>query len=295
MTYSVDLYFKPAVPRRRLLQYFAARRWWFAVAQDEVRYHNEDTGVYLYLTLRCARTLLFQTNVGSAEFVVNYHRPSYVGVEAERELSAFVTAFKPRIEDPQISGMGEGPYSREGFLSGWNFGNVFSVSRARSDARDLTIPSMPADELRAVWRWNYNRAERSDRFANRCFVPTIMFFRIEGRLSRVIVWPQGMPVLLPKVDHVLVGRLVEGEKRFGLAPWSRVLRVLKQAGFDTTRETLDLSYFVTPPPIATWVAAIPLIDLAALERVGAPQILDDELIAAARASISDDEETSDLA
>jgi hypothetical protein len=39
---------------------------------------------------------------------------------------------------------------------------------------------------------------------------------------------------------------------------------------------------VTPPPIADWVANIPLIDLYALEKLSADKILDDELIAAAR-------------
>jgi hypothetical protein len=282
MSYTLDLYFEPAVRRDRMLQHFAKRRH-FSVKDNTVVYGNPDTGVYFSVKLRCARTMLFQKSVPFAEFELNYHRPSYFGIEAEIELSALMARFRPRIRDPQMHGMGEGPYSREGFLSGWNFGNVFSARHGTDD-----IATMPARDLRGAWEWNYHRVEH-DRRNPSCFIPTIMFFRIEGRPSRVIIWPQGMPALLPPVDHVLVGRLVSGEKRFGLATWSGVVEIAKRAGFDTTQNPLRLTYFVPPPSIANWVATIPLIELDALQRLSAERILDDELIDAARASTERDQ------
>ena len=221
---------------------------------------------------------MFQRTVVSTEFEINYCRPSYFGIEAEMELSTLMNAFQPRVEDPQMRGMGEGPYSREGFLSGWNFGNVICVQGGVSGKH--SFKSMPADELRAAWEWNYELAERQRNTS--LFVPMIMFFRIEGRPRRVIVWGEGMPALLPRVDHVLVGRIVSGERRFGLASWSEVVELAKRAGFDTTTNPLKLAYLVTPPPIADWVANRPLIDFEALERLSADEILDDELIAEAR-------------
>lgn len=97
-----------------------------------------------------------------------------------------------------------------------------------------------------------------------------------------------MPVLLPKVDYVLVGRSGSGEPRFGLAPWSEVAEIIERAGFDTTNDPLELAYITTPPPIANWVAHIPMIDIGALEQLRADQILDDELIAVAEESIERD-------
>ena len=73
-----------------------------------------------------------------------------------------------------------------------------------------------------------------------------------------------------------------GEKRSGLAPWSEVLDVIQRAGLDTAKDPLDIAYLTIPPPIANWVANIPLIDVEALERLHPDQILEDELIAAAR-------------
>jgi hypothetical protein len=280
MSYDLDILFEHAIQRQRLLEYFAARRH-YKVEDDKVLYAHPDTDVYFFMRLRSSRNILLQRTVISAEFEINYYRPSYFGAEAEKELSAFMATFHPRIHDPQMHGMGDGPYSPDGFLSGWNFGNVFTVHAIRSRNPDDPIPSMPAAELRAAWEWNYQCDELEWRKPS-LFVPIVMFFRIEGRLSRVALWPTGMSILLPNVDYVLIGRVVSGEKRYGLAPWSEVLEVLRRAGLDTTKDPLEIAYLVTPPPIAEWVTNIPLIDLEGLERLRADQILDDELIAAAR-------------
>lgn len=274
-----------------MLQYFVARKN-FIVTENNVAYKNPDTGVYFSFTLRYKRNFLLQKNVVSAEFEINYYRPSFFGVEGERELSAFVVAFEPRIEDPQMHGMGEGPYSGAGFLKGWNFGNVFAVRNALSHGHDQTIVSMPAERLHVVWTWNDQRGERKDKLGNRCFIPMIIFFRIEGLASCVAAWPREAPILLPKADFVLVDRLGSGATRFGLAPWSEVLDVTQRAGFDTAKDPLSLTFLATPAPIATWFDTIPLIDVGTLERLSVDSVLDDELIAAARESIARDQAPS---
>jgi hypothetical protein len=273
-----------------MLRYFAARKH-YAVQDDRASYECPDTGVYFRIILRSVRNVVFRKSVVAAEFEINYNRPSFFGIEAERELSDFVATFQPRIEDLQMRGMGEGPYSGEGFLNGWNFGNLFSVRSRLSDNPDRDILSMAADELHTSWRWNYQRAERN-RLDARCFVPRIMFSCIKERLCRVIVWPQGNPVLLPEVDYVLVGRIAAGEKRYGLASWSEVLDIVQRAGFDTARSPIKLDYAATPSLLAHWVNNIELIDPAALGRahIEAHQIVDSELVAAARESVERDQD-----
>ena len=107
MSYTLDFYFEPPVRRHRLLQHFAARRH-FSIKNDDLVYENPYTGVYFFVRLPSARKL-FRSNVVSAEFEINYYRPSYFGIEAENVLSDFVAVFQPGIEDPQMQGMGEGP------------------------------------------------------------------------------------------------------------------------------------------------------------------------------------------
>ena len=291
MSYDPDLFFEPAIRRSRILEYFAARKH-FKVENDKVVYGHEDTGVYFFMRLRSGRNILLQSTVVAVEFEINYGRPSYFGIEAEKEMAAFVAAFRPRLHDPQMRGMGDGPYSRDGFLNGWNFGNVFAVYSALSRDPDWSFTSLPADRLRADWEWNYHSDERHWRRPS-LFVPIIMYLRIEGHLSRVAIWPTGSPISLPKVDHVLIGRVVSGEKRFGLARWSEVLDVVRRAGLDTAKDPLDIAYLTIPPPIANWVANISLIDVEALERMRPDQILDEELIAAARDFKRDHVATSD--
>jgi len=201
---------------------------------------------------QCERSFLLKKNIVSTAFAINYGRPSFFATEAEIELSDFVATFHARIEDAQMHGMGEGPYSGEGFLRGWNFGNVFSACLALSKSFDLS--SMPADKLRAAWAWNYHRTEQDWRNPS-LVVPTIMF--LNGRPCTVAVWGDGAPFLLPRVDHVLIGRHVRGEKHFGLAPWPAVVEVIDRAGFDTAKGPIKLSYFTTPQASKTWSPTYP--------------------------------------
>jgi hypothetical protein len=185
--------------------------------------------------------------------------------------------------------MGKGPYSREGFMNGWNFGNQFLVRNSLLRDPDISLMSMPAENLRAIWHWNYHAAEQKWWNRNRCFVPTIKFHLIEGRLSRVAVWPQGEAVLLPRVDYVLVGRIVSDKIRYGLASWSEVI---ERAGFDTTNDPLKLDYVIKPQPIADWVSKIELIDTGTLESFAIYRMVDEEIIAEARESIERDRAAS---
>jgi hypothetical protein len=70
MSYSLDLYFKPAIRRHRMLQHFAARTH-YSVNKNNVLYENPNTGVHFFMRLRCAKNFLFQSIVVSAEFEVN--------------------------------------------------------------------------------------------------------------------------------------------------------------------------------------------------------------------------------
>ena len=91
MSYDLDLFFDRD-RRSRILQYFAARKH-FKVENDKVVYGHEDTGVYFFMRLRSGRNILLQRTVVCAEFEINYGRPSYFGIEAEKEMAAFVGRF----------------------------------------------------------------------------------------------------------------------------------------------------------------------------------------------------------
>ncbi|HEX4193363.1 MAG TPA: hypothetical protein VHY80_09705, partial [Stellaceae bacterium] len=283
MSYSLLLHFKPRLRHADVLKYFASRKHYKA-ADSRASYQNDDTGVYFWFNLKCSRDFLLHRTVASAELEINYNRPSFFAHEAAKELSAFLAAFQPQIEDPQIEGMGAGPYSGDGFLRGWNFGNRFAIQQAISQRDSRNVATMPAAELHAAWQWNFDCAERRDQLDQQVYVPTILFWRIDGRACRLVVWGESMPILLPRVDYVVVAREVAGKLRTGRVPWSEVVELAKRGGFDSSQDTIELRYLTPPPMITDWATSIPPTELKAHERLGAHQILDEELVAAARNS-----------
>ncbi|HEX3972891.1 MAG TPA: hypothetical protein VHX19_16305 [Stellaceae bacterium] len=198
-------------------------------------------------------------------------------------MSGIVAALQPRIDDPQMEGMDEGPYSGDGFLRGWNFGNRFAIQQVVSKEADGKIATMPEAELHAAWDWNFRCAERRAYFKLRHYVPPILFCRIDGRAQRVIVWGESKPIMLPRVEYVVVVKEI-GKAGVSLVPWIEIIEIARRAGVDTSKEPLELRYLTPPPFIADWAANLPLIDLKAHERLPAHQILDEELVAAARKS-----------
>jgi len=280
MSYDLHLHFDKGVTERDFLEYFAGRRH-FTARGNEVVYQNPDTTVGFFLRYELSKGFLSRKSLAAAHFELNYFRPSFYGLEAQIELSALVTRFAPRIEDPQINGMGQGPYSGDGFLRGWNYGNTFAVGAITASNPQHKVVTMPTDKLLTAWKWNYNKPQLSAEVGERQFVPSIMTVAVANTPSLVVVWALGMPVVLPKVDFVLVGREESGVKRYGLAPWSDVLVQVRRAGIDVSSDPLDIQYPVTPDPIARWVAEIREVDLKTLPRLSLSEIIDSAILEAA--------------
>jgi hypothetical protein len=212
---SYDLFFRGRGPDRCLSwdefkAYFSIRPN-FNVQETQAWYSNNDTDVYFSFDYS------ERGDSGEAEvdevsstipvsFNVNYYRPHPFGLEAELEVGAFVRHFDLMVSDPQTSGMGEGEYSRDGFLSGWNAGNEFAYRAIASQNQSKASLTLPASKLRAYWHWNFQRAERQVNLGDSMFVPKILFIDVTGETRTAAAWGDGIPVLLPSVDLVLVPR-----------------------------------------------------------------------------------------
>jgi len=282
MTYTLDLFFTTGVSWTRVQEHFAARNH-YAIDNYQVTYEHPETGTTFFLDFEPSKIPLVGKRMGSAEFTLNYGRPSYFGIEAEIELSAFIAVFKPRIHDPQMYGMSDGPYSTEGFLRGWNFGNQFAVSRVLASQGDPDLPTLPMAALRKVWAWNYAAPAETHRLRDRRFVPSISFILREDQFRTCVIWPTGMPISLPHVDYVFIGFMVDREKRVGLVPWAEVVEILNRARFDTTKDPIEVEYFNTPEIINRWIASIPEVDMSKLSGGPLHGMIDEEILAAARA------------
>src|SRR5262245_52231785 len=198
----------PVPSQAELEEYFRGRPW-YAMQGSQAFYGNEDTGVYFSFELGEPSD---GEGVGRS-FNLNYFRPSIFGLEAEREVSAVVERFSLSVDDPQIQGMGRGPYSRDGFLSGWNTGNEFGyasiVAQVKKDAGtegSLFNTVLPAAELERCWRWNLQRADLQRELGDGVFVPRISFLRRDGGIRSFVVWGDAMAVALPDVDVLMLVR-----------------------------------------------------------------------------------------
>jgi len=221
---SYDLFFRKRSPDQQFgredFKRFFSRRPFYKVSDSQALYSNEDTGIYFTFDYDEPEDDASEADADRSQvpvaFNINYFRPHVFGLEAEPEVAAFVRGFNLLVSDPQNSGMGEGEYSREGFLSGWNAGNKFgylAISRSENQSQLFTLP---ASEIRRHWEWNYARAGRQDRLEVDAFVPTIMLLEMDGRIRTCVAWGDGIPILLPVVDYVIVPR-----KRLAPRRWFR--------------------------------------------------------------------------
>jgi hypothetical protein len=109
-----------------------------------------------------------------------------------------------------MEGMGEGPYSREGFLRGWTAGNRFGFQAAGSSSQ--APPPWPADPalIEAVWKWNYGRPALQKIAGEQVFVPRISWFLPAGAGAPVpaCTWTDRVPTMIPEsiVSHIALVR-----------------------------------------------------------------------------------------
>ncbi|HYV34427.1 MAG TPA: hypothetical protein VE988_01910 [Gemmataceae bacterium] len=261
---SYDLFFRSRTVDQQLLladfaNYFSYRRF-FEIQGAQAWYTNQDSGVYFsfdYLSNSPEEEDEAGEGLLPVPFNLNYFRPHPFGLEAEPEVQAFVKHFNLTVSDPQTDGMGEGEYSRSGFLRGWNAGNAFAYRAMLSQDQTQRVLSLPSARIETYWRWNCSRAARQDEIGESAFVPGVFFFDVEGEVRTGAIWGDGIPILLPEVDQVIVPRQRLAPRRWFshkddmvVFSWAELETTLE--GFPSSSEELacyKLFYDATPPEI----------------------------------------------
>ncbi len=268
---SYDLFFiapsDESIATTALREYFGARPN-FKVQDQQAWYENKDSGVYFSFGLTQPSPVAKgeQALASVASFNLNYFRPHVFGLEAEPEVSAFIQAFNLGIHDPQFGGMGDGPYSREGFLSGWNKGNEFGYKAIiEKNGRSSVQYSLPGETIERYWRWNYGRAALQASFGESAFVPSIMFFVYEQRLVSAAVWGDAIPIALPPVDLFVIVRKDLAQRRLFLTKRDTAVATAGEVEPLVAQYPLHagpmpfrlLSYSKPPSDLVDWVRGLP--------------------------------------
>lgn len=252
-------------------------------------YENSDTGVYFSFAVDKGEASVEQSTGPQRRiaFNLNYFRPHIFGLEAEPEVSAFVERFNPVIEDPQVQGMANGPYSAEAFLSGWNCGNEVAYrSIIESHGKSNNFLSLPAAAIEGAWQWNRAVPKMQAAHGESLFVPKIMMLNVGGHAKSSVVWGDGIPTLLPEVDIVFVYRDELAPKPlFGQRTKDHCL--VTQSELDDVLEPLSEKGYPLPVRTPTYVEAPAVISkfvrklpkyTGPLERVTMDRVLSRELL-----------------
>lgn len=282
------------MPPLPLFHEYFARRPHYTVDRDHARYLNPATGVAFEFSFHPTASEYI------AIFYVDYLRSHVFVLEARPEVAAFIEHFDLALYDPHDGGMTHGTFEAEGMLRGYNHGNGQVHRRhLRERSPAASLPSLPCDEQRAIWRWNASRELYWDYLgrAEGCAsaVPRIEFLHDPDRPHRVrtaVRWLQALPLALPQVDLVLYLRHPDAEpvvvSMHELDPHLAGMPV-REAGhvFRVGSEDVVVSvahrlvtYAVAPPDLVRALASgLPRADLSPL----APhEVLDEEVLAAAR-------------
>ncbi len=259
---SYDLFFRARSPGRTISQekfasFFAKRRC-YEVKETQAWYSNENTGVYFSFDFKTPGEELEDEHGSSllpVSFNLNYYRPHPFGLEAEPEVAAFVEHFDVTVSDPQNSEMGDGEYTKDGFLQGWNAGNEFGYGAILSQEPEKKVMTQPSDMIESYWRWNYGIEARYAEIGVDAFVPRVFYFDLEGRVATGVAWGDAIPILLPKVDLVLSPRdrlaprrlLGSAKKDIVVFAWHELDAILKQYSKMPGDPICYQLYYAKPP------------------------------------------------
>ncbi len=263
---SYDLNFRSRIPGTTLphadfVSYFASRAN-YEVKESQAWYANEDTSVYFTFDFSEDGDDVAEASddvlpLLPVAFNLNYLRPSAFGLEAALELAAFVQRFDLLVSDPQISGMGDGDYSEAGFLHGWNAGNAVGYRSLASEQARPDALTLPTSQIESLWRWNFDRNKRQDQVGEGAFVPRVFFFNDGGRVLTGVAWADGIPILLPVVDLVLVPRdrlaprkWLGSQKDVVVFSWAELEPLIQRFRCESGSPiAYELFYETTPPEI----------------------------------------------
>ena len=255
---SYDLFLKPdsaPLASGQFASYFADRLH-YTLNNDQAFYENQDTGVYFS----------FEFGADSISFNLNYFRPHYFGLEAAPEVAAFISAFNLSVHDPQTDGMGDGPFSIEGFLRGWNSGSRFGYRAILSQDERPETHVYPTAELEPIWQWNLNRSQLQDTMGDMLFVPKFMFMKGSETARSAIVWPDACPIYMPKADLVFVLRdeisttaHADDPREITIVEWAEIEPAVRNYPYDTEHGCFRLEYDMTPSTLSEFVQSLPMV------------------------------------
>lgn len=245
----------------------------YLLEDNHAHYQNVDSGIYFYfefdegLPERDKDEPLEEAGYILIPIVFSIHlfRPHVFALEAADELQAFIDHFELHVVDPQSDGMGEGLFTREGFLQSWSHSNAFAVEAICQQHPEHPFPCTAAATIKKWWRWNVDRERYEHSLEGEAYVPKFNFIWFEEQVCSAVIWGDAGPVALPEVDYVIIVKheirddFREGdEPEVVLLPWQAITPWCARYGHKVYGETDHwlIEYPTIPDDLKQWWLAI---------------------------------------
>ena len=228
-------------------------------------YHNKETGCYCNFSYNTPeeddRIEAFEPFEDTHFFFhINYLRPQFFGKECFPILDQLLEELDLYVFNPQ--GDGEPKKYEKGALEAeWGKSNL---SFSKSNFNECELSYLDMEKSDASWQFCYNRSHYESKLGFEYFVPDIFYVQKTGTkvVETFCVWPDHIPVVLPKVDYVVVRKKV---KKFfitrqaeGLVKYSDVIERLSD--FFVEEEACQILHPNDAPKIAKLFNDLPLMD-----------------------------------
>jgi hypothetical protein len=185
---------------------FLSHRPNYDVGGESLVYQREATGVHGVWDFPAIEDHSDDPDAPVAVLSINFLRPGFFVRELSREIQEVQRFFKLTIHDPQ-SGLDHLPDTGGKAILASYMHHAGRAARAFASHPDGSRPEcLPRAKLEAAWEWKDTRDQLQATLGEDIFVPTIMLARRDEGLALTAIWSDGIPILMPKVDLVLVHR-----------------------------------------------------------------------------------------
>jgi hypothetical protein len=176
-------------------------------------YENPETEVYFVIEWDKSKDSDFfeefeEFTCMNFTFSLNFFRPRFFGLESFPIIEKFINDLDLFIFDPQDFGEKVIPqkFPKDFLKEEWIQHNDLVTY---DHYEEYKLKYMPVEKSDYLWSFQLHREELQNSLSEDLFVAGILVLeRIEdGALCTVCVWPQHIPVILPKVDYVIIKKV----------------------------------------------------------------------------------------
>ncbi|MES0871586.1 hypothetical protein [Pseudovibrio sp. SCP19] len=213
MSYDVILLSEKGEEMRKLVYDFFSARPNYEVSTNDIMYENPETGVHFQWIftpyheddLNEETTSIHAKDIGHLR--LNFARPTAFAKEAALELLALSQSLPVQFYDLQQDSIYDKFINAEQLTAPYAKHAQSALSAMIESSPEMPKPQVrPKQLLDSIWEWNFNRDALTASLSEDLFVPKIDFFRFDGELKTGIVWGDGIPMLCPRADIVIVYR-----------------------------------------------------------------------------------------